>query len=140
MNRYKTIEEFHRARRMFAILSGTVLIARPGMVESHLEWLSGLCGCARAERLLTHSVRGYVLDGELRAYAGPEFSGDVNPDDAFAAFLALQGVVPLQWIAFGAVKAPGVIVWPAQKPAVPVWRWAGEQAARAGNGGVTPAP
>jgi hypothetical protein len=124
---YQTIDKFHKARRMFAVINGTVLIAPAGLAESHAEWLGTLCGRDRADRYLDHYVRGYVLGLELRAYVGRDFSPNVNAEDVYLAFRAMSEVVPIQWVAFGAVPENGTVVWPAAVPAVSVWKWAGEK-------------
>lgn len=130
---YQTVEAFHRARRMWAVIEGTVLIAPPDCPLSHVEWLAALCGWHKAERYLIHATRGYVLAMVLRAYCGDDFSPAVNMDDVFTAFRSLSWVVPIQWIAFGAVRDDGVVQWPPAVPAVSAWKWAGEQMARIGG-------
>jgi hypothetical protein len=129
LERFESVEDFHRQRRMFFVIQGSLLLPAGGSPLSHSAWLALFMGKAKAERHLADCTRGYCLDGELRAYRGPDFSHEVHAPDVFLAMMAFQGMMPVHTIGFGAVQDPGLIRWPAAVYQN-AWRWAGEQMAK----------
>lgn len=81
-----TEQEFHKARRMFIVCDGTVLVAPPGDSRTHFEWLATLFGSDEAHAWIKNHTRGYVLDNRLVAYVGDNFSHWVNHGSVLAAF------------------------------------------------------
>lgn len=105
-----TEEEFHKARRVFAVKNGTVLLAPPNMPLTHREWLQGLFGVDVAKDMLDTQTRGYVLGDRLVAYtAGDKFSHWVNHADVLAALTLFSNMagVEIKEVGLGAVPGTG---------------------------------
>lgn len=64
------VEELHKARRMWAVVDGRLLVAPAGSAQSHAEWLDAAVGEERSAAVLAHAPRGFVRDGTLYAYVG----------------------------------------------------------------------
>lgn len=98
-----TEEEFHRARRMFCVKDGTVLVAPLGICDSHIGWLSSIFGVQRAGEMIKHNVRGYVLGERIVTYMG-DFNHRVYHEDVICALDVLGAGI--KEIGFGAVPGP----------------------------------
>lgn len=103
-----TTNEFHRSRRMWAVVDGTLLLAGVEDSRSHYEWLCSLLGERGAEALKI-STRGYIKDGVLAAYkpcAGDDFSRWVDRDSMILAYGVLGGAFKITEFWLG-VRNPG---------------------------------
>jgi hypothetical protein len=68
-----TEEEFHRQRRMFAIVDGKLEIAEPGDHRDHQSWFRDMCWTdprlnTGHDKFMEDTVRGFVDDRGLFAY------------------------------------------------------------------------
>lgn len=119
-----TEAEFHKARRMFAVIDGTLLVAPPDHGCTHYEWFRSLLDHRVLAHAMANCARGYVLDDHIRAYQGVDFSARLHHPTLLTAVNMLeamyrcQGVLggPLHTIGFGAVD-PGDSSqpWPAKR-------------------------
>jgi hypothetical protein len=109
-----TTQEFHKARRMFAVVGGAVLVGPVEDERSHLEWLTDLCGPEAAAAIILKATRGFLHRAELRLYRGPDFDPFVPADDVALALQFLSAVSTVNRIAFGAAPPddPAVQPWP----------------------------
>lgn len=94
-----TTEEFHKARRMFIVFhDGTLMLAPPGIAESHVEWLSKSFPFTTAIEMIVAYPRGYVLDRLMVVYLGIDFKGDLEPHrDAIARAVVEMNHVMNVW-------------------------------------------
>lgn len=103
-----TTNEFHRSRRMWAVVDGALLLAGVEDPRSHYEWLRSLLGERGAEAFKT-STRGYIKDGVMVAYkscAGDDFSRWVDRDSMILAYGVLGGTFKITEFWLG-VRNPG---------------------------------
>lgn len=74
--------DFHRARRMFCIRNGQVMVAPEGTVMSHLEWFEaeGWVDNRNAQEFMDTTIRGVFLPARhaLFFYKGAGFFFDVT--------------------------------------------------------------
>lgn len=100
--------EFHKSRRMWAVVDGTLLLAGAEDPRSHYEWFLSLLGERGAEAFKI-STRGYVKDGVMAAYkpcAGDDFSRWVDKDSVIIAYGVLGGAFQIDEFWLG-VRNPG---------------------------------
>lgn len=121
-----TMDEFHKARRMFAVVGETVLVAPPESPLTHRQWLTDLFGGEVAERILYGNVRGYVLRDCLVAYQSrpqtdegrDEFSDAVDLRTVLRAYTVMGAIalktVPIRFIGLGAVPS-SFQPWPTRR-------------------------
>lgn len=123
---YKTIgrhsavteKEFHRQRRMFIVISGTVLVAPAGSELTHFEWLSQMGSRDTTNDWLdivndwiSRCTRGYVWEDRIAFYVGA-FSHRVDQRQVPLVLDVMLKLYPeLQTIQFGAVRSPNQ-PWP----------------------------
>lgn len=102
-----TQQEFHIARRMFAVYRTTVLVAPLHFPYSHAEWLLPVLN--RTWDDLARTVRGYILDERIVCYThfdNTDFSHIVDHDAVTLALDVLEKAHPIRLIAFGAIPGP----------------------------------
>lgn len=82
------IEAFHRARRMFCVKDGKLMLAPAGVPLSHLEWFQreGWVGNGNGgeEEFFRHIVRGYYLPEDHALYFFKEADFSVHDEIADA--------------------------------------------------------
>lgn len=100
---------FHLGRRMFAVVHGTLLLARPGDARSHRGWLYNLFGLG-VDYVIENCTHGYVLGQKLVAYRGGDFAPDVDRDDVRLALDAFGDRVTC--VGLGALRDAGEQPWP----------------------------
>ncbi len=107
MTTYETEAAFHLARRMFATMDGTVLIAPANCPMSHYEWLGAVVGGTLRDTWMMDATRGYALDGRLVAYRGLDFLHRVDVQAVVQLIMVMEplcGIV--HEVGFGAIPGP----------------------------------
>lgn len=110
-----TEKEFHAARRMWAVTEAGVMIAAPGDTRTHYEWLGVPApgNVTTFDQWFNGLTRGYVLDGRLVAYTGPDFSRWVPYEEVVTAYDALvRELGPISTICLGARFSATEMPWP----------------------------
>lgn len=101
--------DFHRSRRMWAVVAGTLLLANREDPRSHFEWLCELLGPEKGKEAFATSTRGYIKDRVLAAYkpcGGDDFSRWVDKDSMVLAYGVLGGAFMIEEFWLG-VRNPG---------------------------------
>jgi len=114
---------FHKERRMWAYVMDTLLVAPAGMIFTHLEWLSNLCGYQNATYYIDTFMRGYVINNHIRAYCTSlvngkqfQFHHRVKRDDLKVVVPMLMNLFKIDnpQIGLGAVPGTDDVQWPAK--------------------------
>jgi len=100
-----TVDEFHAARRIFAVKDETVLVGPENHPYTHTEWLMSLLGPDMGREWIAANLRGYVYNGRIVVYVG-EFSHRVDHQQVLAAIAVMSKLYPLTEVGFGAVPGP----------------------------------
>lgn len=99
-----TEQEFHKARRMFIVIDGTVLVAPAGDGRTHYEWVASLIQQPHTSEIIGRSTRGYVINGRLVAYIGQDFDRWVDRKAVVAAYDVFDRLCgPITHIGLGAI-------------------------------------
>ncbi len=114
-----TEDDFHRARRMFAVIDGTVLVAPAGLPLTHRQWLQGFFSPGPAALFPATTAdlafaawfgrltRGYTLGSVLVAYRGDAMSRPDMHDVVLAAAVLDPAGDRLTEIGLGVVMGCG---------------------------------
>jgi hypothetical protein len=110
------LEKYHRSRRMFAVVMGTVLVAPEGCLQGHREWLMLVCGWQLGWAAYNEQPRGNVKDGLLMMYGGgDDHHDDVHKADVRAALNVLGKMYEIEEVGLGAVVGSPGEVWPPRR-------------------------
>lgn len=111
-----TEKEFHKARRMWAVVDGKLLVAAPGDGRTHYEWLLSVVPAGELGPHWPDLTRGYVLNGRLVAYKGDTFSRWVNQADVVVALDGMRAACgPIDRVCLGVrVGRADEQPWPVQ--------------------------
>lgn len=96
-----TYGQFHKQRRMFIVVDGTVLVAPKNDPRTHEQWLTETVGETKARVWIASCTRGYVLRDLLVAYVGDSFSEEVNEQSLWSAVRLFQDTQGIKRIGKG---------------------------------------
>lgn len=83
-----TIEDFHRSRRMFAVINGQLYIAEPNTIESHKEWFIRKKWIVDENDPTFNIIpRGYVDSKNIYAYFGEDFQENSKLEKIILMFI-----------------------------------------------------
>lgn len=114
-------KEYHKARRMFFLIDGDLVIPKKGSDKSHLEWLmeNGYTP-KEADRIIETVLRGVVNpDGNIRFFIGRNW--EVNEEiekkffDILPKLIETFRLEPEAIIGGGTIKGDIGDFWPAKK-------------------------
>ena len=83
-----TIEDFHRSRRMFAVINNVLFISEPNTTESHKEWFIRMNWIKDDKDTYFNIIpRGYVDSKNLYIYIGENFEEDIELAEVLLQYL-----------------------------------------------------
>jgi len=111
-----SVEDFHRNRRMFAIVAGDVIIGPKDSPMSHSEWFESIG--KDAEKTENECVRGFADERGLFFYRGKKFDATEDDEKELVAHLeeianALE--LSLETLVFMGMKKTADTIWPPKK-------------------------